>query len=97
MITDGLIPSLFSIAILRDLEGPSGYLALGGVPPIDFVQNYTSTPILVTTIAGYPKGYDFYTIEIDTIVLDGADITDSGGDNIRYIVSGSTPQKRTRC
>jgi hypothetical protein len=69
MYTEGLIPPLFSLAILRDVSGPSGYLALGGVPPIDFVQNFTSTPILITTIEGYPKTYDFYTININGAVL----------------------------
>ena len=86
MYTDGLIQPLFSLAILRDVSGPSGYLALGGVPPIDFVQNFTSTPILITTIAGYPASYDFYTINIDSVVLNGASLSGSGGD-IEYIVS----------
>lgn len=83
MYKEGLIPPLFSLAILRDISGPSGYLALGGVPPIDFVQDFTSTPILITTIEGYPKTYDFYTINIDDIVLDGIPLPGSGGD-IQY-------------
>jgi hypothetical protein len=80
---DGLIPPLFSLAILRDISGPSGYLALGGVPPINFVQDFTSTPILITTIEGYPTTYDFYTINIDDLVLDGIPLPGSGGD-IQY-------------
>ncbi|KAJ8065991.1 hypothetical protein OCU04_005087 [Sclerotinia nivalis] len=46
----GLVDSLFSLAIERSASGPAGYLALGGVPPIDFVQDFTSTPILVISI-----------------------------------------------
>jgi hypothetical protein len=89
MYTEGLIPPLFSLAILRDVSGPSGYLALGGVPPIDFVQNFTSTPILITTIEGYPKTYDFYTININGAVLNGR-ILDGSGGSIQYIVDSGT-------
>ena len=89
MYKDGLIPPLFSLAILRDISGPSGYLALGGVPPVDFVQDFTSTPILITTIEGYPKTYDFYTININGVILDGITVPGSGG-NIQYIVDSGT-------
>jgi aspergillopepsin I len=88
MITKDLIASpLFSLAILRDVSGDAGYLALGGVPPISFTQDFTSTPILVTTISGYPDTYDFYTINIDEVVLNGASVSGSGGSSIQYIVS----------
>jgi len=89
MYTDGLVSPLFSLAILRDLEGPSGYLALGGVPPIDFVQNFTSTPILITTIEYYPDALDFYTINIEGIVLNGKTL--AGSDSTKdYIVDSGT-------
>lgn len=78
---------LFSLAILRDVSGDSGYLALGGVPPISFTQDFTSTPILVTSISGYPDAYDFYTINIDEVVLNGESVSGSGGSDIQYIVS----------
>lgn len=71
------------------MSGPAGYLALGGVPPVDFVQDFTSTPILITTIDGYPVTYDFYTINIDSVVLDNASVPLSGGD-IQYIVDSGT-------
>jgi hypothetical protein len=88
MINKDLIAApLFSLAILRDVSGDAGYLALGGVPPISFTQDFTSTPILVTTISGYPDTYDFYTINIDEVVLNGAAVTGSGGSDIQYIVS----------
>jgi hypothetical protein len=93
MISKDLIAApLFSLAILRDVSGYAGYLALGGVPPISFTQTWTSTPILVTTISGYPDTYDFYTINIDEVVLNGAAVSGSGGASIEYIVSpGSSP------
>lgn len=88
MITKDLIAApLFSLAILRDVSGPAGYLALGGVPPISFTQDFTSTPILITTIEGYPDTYDFYTINIDDVVLNGVAVANSGGTDIQYIVS----------
>lgn len=86
---DGLIPPLFSLAISRDISGPSGYLALGGLPPVPFVPLFTSTPILITTIQGYPKTYDFYTININGVVLNGKSLPGSGG-NIQYIVDSGT-------
>lgn len=88
MISKDLIAApLFSLAILRDVSGDAGYLALGGVPPISFTQDFTSTPILVTSISGYPDTYDFYTINIDEVVLNGAAVSGSGGSGIQYIVS----------
>lgn len=84
MYTQGLVAPLFSLAILRDISGPSGYLSLGGTPPVDYVGGFTSTPILVTSITGFPKGYDFYTIKVDSIKLGknklagGTYIVDSG-------------------
>lgn len=88
MISKNLIAApLFSLAILRDVSGDAGYLALGGVPPISFTQDFTSTPILVTKITGYPDTYDFYTINIDEVVLNGATVSGSGGTGIQYIVS----------
>lgn len=77
MYKDGLILPLFSLAILRDISGPSGYLALGGVSPVNFVQDFNSTPILITNIEGYTKTYDFYTININGVVLDGITVPGS--------------------
>ncbi|KAB8304306.1 hypothetical protein EYC80_003717 [Monilinia laxa] len=85
---DGLVDSLFSLAIERDVSGPAGYLALGGVPPVDFVQDFASTPILVTSISGYPKAYDFYTINIEGAYLNGKAI--SGAAEPSYIVDSGT-------
>lgn len=86
MYKEGVIPPLFSLAILRDTSGPSGYLALGGTPPVNYVQEYTSTPILITSIQYYPKTYDFYTINIDGVTINGRSYADAGGSDIQYIV-----------
>jgi hypothetical protein len=87
LINNDLIPTpVFSLAILRDVSGDAGYLALGGVPPISFTQDFTSTPILVTSISGYPDTYDFYTINVDEVVLNGKAVSGSGGSDLQYIV-----------
>jgi hypothetical protein len=91
MYSKGLIPyDYFSLLIERDNSGPSGYLAFGGVPDIAFTQNFTSTPILITTIEGYPDSYDFYTINIVSIELNGVAIASSGGSAVEYIVDSGT-------
>ena len=86
MYKDGLVDSYFSLAILRDVSGDAGYLTLGGLPPIDFTETWTTTDILITSIEGYPDTYDFYTINIDAVTLNGKAVSGSGGD-IQYIVS----------
>jgi len=90
MVTDGLVPDLFSLAILRDISGPSGYLSLGGLPPLTFNGTFTSTPILITHIDHYPVTYDFYTINVDSILLHGKPLPGSGGPSIQYIVDSGT-------
>jgi hypothetical protein len=86
MYKEGLVAPLFSLVILRDVSDPAGYLTLGGLPPISFTQNFTSTPILVTIIEGYPKTYDFYTVNIDSVTVDGLSLSEAGGSKIQYIV-----------
>lgn len=86
MVNDGLIDSYFSLAILRDVSGDAGYLTLGGLPPVNFTETWTTTDILITNIEGYSNAYDFYTIEIDEVTLNGSSVSGSGG-SIQYIVS----------
>ncbi|KAJ5088737.1 acid protease [Penicillium angulare] len=90
MYKEGLIDSYFSLAILRDVSGAAGYLTLGGLPPIDFEETFTSTDILITSIEGYSKSYDFYTINIDDVTLNGKAVSGSGGSDIQYIVDSGT-------
>jgi aspergillopepsin I len=89
MYEDGLIDSYFSLAIFRNVSGDAGYLTLGGLPPISFTETWTTTDILITSIEGYPDSYDFYTIEIDAVTLDGEALPGSG-NSIQYIVSLSS-------
>lgn len=91
MYSKGLIANeYFSLLIERQTSGPSGYLAFGGVPDIAFTQNFTSTPIITTTIEGYPDSYDFYTINIVSMELNGVAISNSGGSAVEYIVDSGT-------
>ncbi|KAJ5884359.1 hypothetical protein N7504_011931 [Penicillium tannophilum] len=90
MYEDGLIDSYFSLAILRDVSGDSGYLTLGGLPPVNFTETWTTTDILITSISGYTKAYDFYTINIDSVSINGETVSGSGGSDIQYIVDSGT-------
>ncbi|TVY50709.1 putative aspartic-type endopeptidase, partial [Lachnellula cervina] len=77
MYKQGLVAPMFSLAIERDLSGPAGYLALGGLPPVDFVEDFASTPIVITHLANtqkFPVGYDFYSINLDSVVLDNVSL-----------------------
>lgn len=86
MYKEGLVSSLFSLAISRNVSGPGGYLALGGLPSISFNQTFTTTPILITSVDGYSNSLDFYTINIDGVTLNGNAVNSSGGSDIQYIV-----------
>ncbi|KAF7712948.1 Acid protease [Penicillium ucsense] len=90
MYEEGKVFPLFSLAILRDVSGPSGYLTLGGLPPIDFVPEFASTPILITNIQGYPTSFDFYTINIDGLEVNDKKLTAAGGSAIQYIIDSGT-------
>jgi hypothetical protein len=91
MFNDGLVAmDAFSLLIERQNSGASGFLALGGVPDIAFTQNFTSTPIIITHISGFPVALDFYTINIDHVVVNGATVANSGGSSVEYIVDSGT-------
>ncbi|KAF4622704.1 hypothetical protein G7Y89_g14323 [Cudoniella acicularis] len=91
MYSKGLIANdYFSLLIEHDTSGPSGYLAFGGVPDVAFTQNFTSTPIIITTITGYPDNYDFYTININSVEINGVAAASSGGSAVEYIVDSGT-------
>lgn len=68
MYQEQLIAPLFSLALNRDSDpAPSGYLALGGLPPLNISEDYSSTPIQILTIEGLetPNELTFYTIQPD--------------------------------
>lgn len=87
LYNDNLTEPIFSLAIERDTSGAAGYLTFGGLPPVDSVDNFTTTPILITSISGYPVKYDFYTIEIDGITVNGKEYTTGVAGETQYIVS----------
>lgn len=79
------------MAIERDISGPAGYLALGGLPPLAYTGALVSTPIVKTTISGYPSGYDFYAINLAGIYLKGVALAiKSIGATTEYIVDSGT-------
>jgi hypothetical protein len=93
MVSDGLVPDLFSLAILRDVSGPSGYLAFGGLPPLSYTGDFTSTPILLTTFSKAGQNFAqplYYTINIDSVLLHGKPLPGSGGPGVQYIVDSGT-------
>ena len=85
MYTNNLTSSLFSLAINRNTSGASGYLALGGTPPVNFVNHFASADILITNVLGYPKTYDFYMIEVGTLEVGNMSL-----DGGKYIVDSGT-------
>lgn len=72
MYQQQLIAPLFSIAISRgSAEGPSGYLALGGLPPVEFTEVYGSSPIQILSVEGVadlPQFLTYYAITPDGVV-----------------------------
>ncbi len=43
MYKQGLVPPVFSVAV--DKKNQSGYLAFGGLPPVDISHDFAKTPI----------------------------------------------------
>lgn len=56
MIKQGLIEPMFSLSLDRD--SGSGYLALGGLPPVNHTGSFASTPILMVSCPHYLPRYD---------------------------------------
>lgn len=87
MYEQGLINPVFSMVINRNASNgtAAGYLTLGGLPPNDVKRDFSTTPILITNIKGYPKDYDFYTVNIDGVAVGNRSLPEAGG-NIQYLV-----------
>ena len=66
MIKEKLIEPFFSLAIERG-NGFGGYLAIGGLPPVQFDNTFASTPIQILTLKGVniTSRYSFYAITPD--------------------------------
>ncbi|RHZ53927.1 pepsin-like aspartic protease [Aspergillus thermomutatus] len=91
MYEHGLIDPVFSMVMNRNASNATaaGYLTLGGLPPIDIKGNFSTTPILITNIKGYPKTYDFYTVNIEGAIVGNRSLPEAGG-NIQYLVDSGT-------
>lgn len=66
MYTNAGIPSIFSIALDRDVN-VGGILALGGIPDVAHSPYFASTPILPVGVSNSNGAlvYQYYTIDID--------------------------------
>jgi Eukaryotic aspartyl protease len=85
MYKSGLSSAMFSMAIQR---GTGGYIAFGGLPPVNYTGSFASTPIQVTNVPGYSGdgNYLFYTLTPDAIVYKGA----ASKNTDAYIVDSGT-------
>lgn len=90
MYKRGLIPPTFSVAIQRN---DSGYLALGGLPPVPVAGEFAATPIqyLKTGYAGVPKDdYAFYAMEVNSVGVNGKQAGASNSTNFQVIIDSGT-------
>lgn len=71
MYKTGLSSAMFSMAIER---GTGGYMAFGGLPPVNYTGSFASTPIQVTNNPGFSGSgsFLFYTITPDAVSYKGA-------------------------
>lgn len=74
LIDEGLIEPVFSLALDRNSD--SGYLALGGLPPVNYTGAFATTPIKIVEIYDWPAmatQYSFYTIYVDAWIYEGSE------------------------
>ncbi|KAK2601449.1 hypothetical protein N8I77_010898 [Diaporthe amygdali] len=74
LIKEKIIDPVFSLALDRNSD--SGYLALGGLPPVSHTGSFATTPILMLEIYDEPKmatQYSFYTIIADAYIYEGSE------------------------
>lgn len=66
--------SMFSLALERGDDTVGGYLALGGLPPVDFNSSFVSTPVEMTDLEEVGRSgvaYSYYTIRPSGFSLSG--------------------------
>jgi hypothetical protein len=73
MYKQNVVPPIFSIALNRGNGANGGYLALGGLPPVSFIQEFASTPIQILNVdhitgATNNTARQFYLFEVDGLV-----------------------------
>lgn len=85
MYKQGLSAPSFSLAIQR---GSGGYIAFGGLPPVQTTGSFASTPIQeFNGVAGSAfTGQSFYTITPDAIVFPGS----AAKQTTQYIIDSGT-------
>ena len=85
----GLTKPMFSLALQRG-ENP-GYIAFGGLPPVNHTDSWTPTPIVLTHVEGFTaKSFDFYTINVDgyhygTGITNGSQAIVDSGTTLLYL------------
>ncbi|KAL8765602.1 MAG: hypothetical protein Q9209_007384 [Squamulea sp. 1 TL-2023] len=94
MYTQGLVAPVFSIAINRRIDdGAGGFLALGGLPPVNHSHIFACAPLKTTTTSRPGNGvngttadapqYKFYSITVDGVKTRNA--IDTSTDDNRYL------------
>jgi hypothetical protein len=83
MYKDNLTTPMFSMAIERNT---GGYIAFGGLPPVNYTGDFASTPIQVYTGRSSGSALTFYTITPDAIVYTGS----AKSQTQQYIVDSGT-------
>lgn len=83
MYKTGLSSAMFSMALERDT---GGYMAFGGLPPVNYTGDFASTPIQLTKLSTGKSLYAFYTITPDAISYQGAPAINTE----QYIVDSGT-------
>ena len=85
MYSQGQVSPFFSLALERGDTG--GYIAFGGLPPVNFSQDFSFTPFKGVNYFGYYEPDRFYPIQPEGFELNGAKqstdyrvVVDSGTD-----------------
>jgi hypothetical protein len=83
MYKSGLTSAMFSMAIERET---GGYIAFGGLPPVQTLGDYATVPIETMTTRAGGKDYMFYTVTPDAFEYTGSPTTNTD----QYIVDSGT-------
>ena len=83
MYKTGLSSAMFSMAIER---GAGGYLAFGGLPPVNSTGGWSNTTIQKMTLSSGSQDYAFYTMTPDGFSING----NSTKTTDQYIVDSGT-------
>ena len=95
MYKENLTAPYFSLAIERADSGPAGYLALGGLPPVNYTEPFASTPIQYLTASNggdsfTESNYTYYVISPQGIIYPGTNGTVNATGFQAIVDSGTT-------